>query len=153
VAIVTNPDTIEMLARRVRRWVAVEDLLFETLGEWARQFPEPEPRRVFGTWCHRHAWHAELWRDRLPAVDGLTGRDDVEAWIAPLRAALADVSSSAEAVAALGESVLPAVEAAIAEHRDAIDPVLDGPTARILDLVAADLTVEFVAVSAATSTA
>ncbi len=23
------------------------------------------------TWCHRHAWHAELWRDRLPVVDAL----------------------------------------------------------------------------------
>ena len=27
----------------------------------------------------------------------------------------------------------------MAEHRDAIDPLLDGPTARILDLVGADL--------------
>ena len=98
---------------------------------------------MFGTWCHRHAWHAELWRDRLPSVVALNGEgDDVEAWIRPLRTALADVSTSEEAIAAFRESVLPALEAAVAEHRDAIDPLLDGPTARVLDLVAADLAAE-----------
>jgi hypothetical protein len=100
---------------------------------------------LFGTWCHRHAWHAELWRDRLPAIAIDGEGDDVEGWIAPVRAALADVNRSAEALAALRESVLPALEAAVAEHRDAIDPLLDGPTARVLDLVGADLTAERVA--------
>ena len=53
-----------------------------------------------------------------------------------------DVSTSEEAIAALRESVLPALEAAVTEHRDAIDPLLDGPTARVLDLVGADLAAE-----------
>jgi hypothetical protein len=98
---------------------------------------------MLATWCHRHAWHAELWRDRLPTVERLDGDgDDVEAWIAPLRAALLDVNTSAEAIAALRESVLPALEAAVTEHRDAVDPRLDGPTARVLDLVGADLAEE-----------
>jgi hypothetical protein len=34
------------------------------------------------------------------------------------------------------------VDEALAEHRAAIDPLLDGPTARVLDLVAADLAAE-----------
>ena len=55
---------------------------------------------------------------------------------------MADVATSAEALAALRESVLPALDGAVDEHRDAIDPLLDGPTARVLDLVAADLTAE-----------
>ena len=38
--------------------------------------------------------------------------------------------------------VLPALEDAVTEHREAIDPLLDGPTARVLDLVAADLAAE-----------
>ncbi len=50
--------------------------------------------------------------------------------------------TSEEAIAALRESVLPALEAAVTEHRDAIDPLLDGPTARVLDLVGADLAAE-----------
>jgi hypothetical protein len=136
-------QTLEELGRRARRWIAVEDLLFETLGRWARELPEPAVKRMLATWCHRHAWHAQLWRDRLPTVERLAGDgDDVEAWIAPLRAALLDVNTSAEAIAALSVSVLPALEAAVTEHRDAIDSVLDGPTARVLDLVGADLTEE-----------
>ena len=136
-------DTLADLGRRVRRWIAVEDLLFETLGQWARELPEPAVKRVMATWCHRHAWHADLWRDRLPVVDSLAAPDDdVAAWIAPLRGALGDVQTSDEAIAALRESVLPALEAAVIEHRDAIDPLLDGPTARILDLVSADLAAE-----------
>ncbi len=138
-----NPDTIDDLGRRARRWIAVEELLFETLGRWARELPDPAVKRLFGTWCHRHAWHAELWRDRLPSVVALNGEgDDVEAWIRPLRTALADVGTSDEATAVMRDSVLTALEAAVAEHRDAIDPLLDGPTARVLDLVAADLTAE-----------
>ena len=83
-------DTLDDLGRRCRRWIAVEDLLFETLGRWARVLPEPTIKQVMATWCHRHAWHAEVWRDRLPTVDALAdASDDVEAWIAPLRACLA----------------------------------------------------------------
>ena len=136
-------DTIEDLSRRVRRWIAVDELLFETLGRWARELPEPDVKRVMATWCHRHAWHAELWRERLPSVDTVADPDDdVDAWIEPLRVALLDVNTSEEAIAALRESVLPALEAALTEHRDAIDPLLDGPTARVLDLLGADLAAE-----------
>ena len=140
--------TIDELARWARRWIAVEELLFETLGRWTRELPEPAVKRVMATWCHRHAWHAELWRERLPSIDGLDGDgDDVDAWIAPMGAALQDVRTSEEAIAALRESVLPALEAAVSEHRDAIDPLLDGPTARVLDLVGADLATEAAALS------
>jgi hypothetical protein len=139
----TSRDTIDQLARRVRRWIAVEELLFETLGRWARQLSEPALKRMLATWCHRHAWHAELWRQRMPALDALDGdADDVDAWAAPLRSALQDVRTSEEVIAALRESVLPALEAAVAEHREAIEPVLDGPTGRVLDLVGADLAAE-----------
>jgi hypothetical protein len=136
-------DLLDDLARRARRWIAVEELLFETLGRWSRELPgTPAARRAFGTWCGHHAWHTELWRERLPEVSGDGADDDVEAWIAPLRAALADVATGEEAVAALTESVLPALDAAVVEHRDAVDSLLDSPTARVLVLVAADLTSE-----------
>jgi hypothetical protein len=140
--------TVDELGRRVRRWIAVEELLFETLGRWARELPDPTVKRLCGTWCHRHAWHAELWRDRLPTVvAGADPDDDVEAWLTPLRTALTDVGTSDEALAALRESLLPALEDAAAEHREAIDPLLDGPTARVLDLVSADLAAEAAALS------
>jgi hypothetical protein len=138
-----SPDLLEDLGRRARRWIAIEELLFETLGRWARQLAHPAVQRLVGTWCHRHAWHAELWRSRLPAIDAASGDDDdVDAWIAPLRSAMNGVTTADEAIAVLGHSVLPALSEAVAEHRGAIDPLLDGPTARILDIVAADLSAE-----------
>jgi hypothetical protein len=147
-------DLLADLGRRARRWIAIEELLFETLGGWARRLSDPAAQRVFGAWCHRHAWHAELWRSRLPTIDAAGGADDdVDAWIAPLRSAINGVTTADEAIAALRHSVLPALQEAVAEHRDAIDPLLDGPTARILDLVGADLDAEHADVSAAMSAA
>jgi hypothetical protein len=52
---------------------------------------------------------------------------------------LAGVNSTPDAINALSAPILRALEDAAAEHRDAIDGRLDGPTARVLDLVAADI--------------
>lgn len=145
----SGPDTIDGLAARASRWVALEELLFETLGEWARSVPEPAVKRALATWCHRHAWHADLWRARLPHIpartDALDHTADVAAWIAPLQRVLADpdtATSTAAKLEILVGPVLDAMQSAVDEHRAAIDDRLDGPTARILDLVDADLTAE-----------
>lgn len=167
-----GPDSIDDLADRVRRWIAVEALLFETLGRWAQDAPEPSAKRVFATWCHRHAWHAELWRTRLPAIGGRLrapgaaddrrgGRADgtagdagggvhpeaavVDVWLGPLRRVLTDPATATTTEAKrsfLAGAVLGAVSDAIDEHRRAIDHRLDGPTARLLDLVEADVNAE-----------
>jgi hypothetical protein len=135
-------DTLQDLDRRARRWIAVEELLFTTLGRWARELADPAAQRTFGTWCHRHAWHAELWRARLPAVGVGSAEGADDSWVSSLRGSVDSVSSAADAIRVLRETVLPALEDAVAEHRDAIDPLLDGPSARVLDLVAADLAAE-----------
>ncbi len=132
-------ETIDDLTTRVRRWVGLEELLFETLGRWARELPEPPVKRVMATWCHRHAWHAELWRGRLPVIPNHHADDEGDTWLNPLRDSLARVGSTGDAIAVLFGPVLQALEDAVNEHRDAIDPRVDGPTARILDLVSADL--------------
>jgi len=132
-------DTIDDLARRVHRWIAIEGLLFETLGRWTRELPEPAVKRTMATWCHRHAWHADLWRSRLPAIPHHEVAPDGETWLAPLRSAMGNVNTAAEALAVLSGPVLEALEDAAAQHRAAIDVRLDGPTARVLDLVDTDL--------------
>jgi hypothetical protein len=133
----------------------LEDLLFETLGAWARSVTEPPVKRLLATWCHRHAWHAELWRARLPHIpartDGPDHTADVAAWIAPLERVLSDpetATTTTAKLAVMADSLLTAMQSAIDEHRAAIDERLDGPTARILDLVNADLTAERRAVDA-----
>jgi hypothetical protein len=146
---VTGSPTIDDVAARASRWIALEELLFETLGAWTRSVSEPPVKRVLATWCHRHAWHADLWRARLPAIPGRTDGPDhtagVADWIAPLQRVLADpntAGTTAAKLAILAGPVLDAMHSALEEHHAIIDARLDGPTARVLDLVSADLTAE-----------
>lgn len=44
--------------------------LFHELGAWATSDGDAAQRRWFATACHRHAWHAELWGQRAPAIPG-----------------------------------------------------------------------------------
>jgi hypothetical protein len=46
----------------------VETRLFEMLGSWVATVPEPGAKVVLARHAHHHAWHAELWRERLPRV-------------------------------------------------------------------------------------
>jgi len=143
-------DTIDDLVNRAQRWIALEVLLFETLGAWVGVVPEPAAKRTLATWCHRHAWHADLWRARLPALAGQPGAgpdgdDDVASWLNPLHRALGELGPTTTTGARLAivvDPVLLAVRSALDEHRAAIDPRLDGPTTRVLDLVTADVDAE-----------
>lgn len=135
----TVSATIDDLERDARRWIAVETMLFEELGRLARSPDLPVAARTpAATWCHRHAWHAELWEARIPVIphrefavdDGLGFVEETRALI------VADPS-------VLVTMVLPSLAAEhVAGHRRRIDRRVDGPTARILDLVAADYAAE-----------
>lgn len=142
--------TIDELAADVGRRIALETMLFEELGRLARDNSLPaRSRRVLATWCHRHAWHAELWRERLPVIPHreVPGPRDLES----VESARASITSDASA---LVDAVLPAMLSEhVGVHRDAVDARLDGPTARILSLVAADLTAEIDELSVALATA
>lgn len=41
---------------------------FQVLGERVRDERDPRLQRLLATAAHRHAWHAELWAARRPAV-------------------------------------------------------------------------------------
>jgi hypothetical protein len=131
-------STIDELWWDCRCWITLETMLFETLGAAARSAQTPTPaRRVLGAWSNRHGWHADLWRQREPVIPHHEfATDDDLSWVDSTRSALdADL-------AALVDPVLTTMQDHVAEHRSRIDPLLDGSTARILDLVAADLVTE-----------
>ena len=48
--------TFSRLARRLGAWATGDDDVPDDL------------RRLFATMSHRHTWHAELWRNRIPAI-------------------------------------------------------------------------------------
>src|SRR3954453_12614918 len=60
--------TVEETARRVGNYKWTEMRLFEVLGGWVATVPELDVKMVLGRHTYHHAWHAELWHNRLPEL-------------------------------------------------------------------------------------
>ena len=84
-------DSIERLSASsscATAWIAVEELLFETLGGWARRAADPAVKRLFGDVVPPSRLARRLWRERLPAIDASTATTTTStAGSPPLRAA------------------------------------------------------------------
>lgn len=102
---------------------------FVVLGERVRVETDPELQRLLATASHRHAWHAELWAQRRPAIPHDAARP------AP-QPALPDVGD--DLVAAYRRH-LTVRRSFLVGLRAGADPDLDPSTHRLIDLVDADL--------------
>jgi hypothetical protein len=143
-------ETIEESGRRIGQRAWVEARLFETLGAWSAAVADPRARARLAAQSHHHAWHAELWRDLLPALPHLPATDLVapsegdSEMIAGLAALDADedgtVPDDAVRLAAVYEQAMPRLRADYEDHLAHATPVTDGPTIRALRLIISDLT-------------
>jgi hypothetical protein len=123
----------------------LEEATFALLGGWVPTVPEPAARALLAEQSLHHAWHASLWRDRVPVAAGLV---PAEGDGAP--AALDDLLAITGSVAAAG--LEGTVERLAAAHLVLADPRLaayralldgasaasDGPVVRALELILAD---------------
>ena len=143
------------------RWI--EQALYELLGSWVTDVPLPGVQVLLDAQSTRHAWHAELWADRLPVLAGV----DPEALTAPpepARAVLATLAGigppagvpgwswapanddgsaigppgALPRLAGLYRVVLPRLVVSYGRHLAAASPVADGPVIRALRLILAD---------------
>ncbi len=140
------------------RWI--ETALYETLGMWVRDLPVAAVQVHLDAQSMRHAWHAELWGDRLPVLSGVDP-DQLTQPSAPasaLFAALdgavapavgpgstwsvpdepADRPGALPRLAGLYRVVLPRLVTSYTRHLQATAPVADGPLRRALRLVLRD---------------
>lgn len=129
-------------ARRAGRAVWVEQLMFEVLGRWVAVTPEPHVKQRFAVECHRHAWHAELWRERLPELEE-TPPDHMTAHPGAAMAEFADALDAdgldtLERLVGVARVLLPHCISAYSHQLHNTSRVTDAPTARVLDLVVAD---------------
>ena len=121
------------------RWT--EHQLFELLGAWVRREPSDEARLLFDLHSQQHAWHAQLFAERLPVLDGVD-RDAL--CVAPS----ADVERVMELVGATegtllrlvgaGRLVLPRLVGSYTLHLQRAAAVADAPLVRALRLVLRD---------------
>lgn len=131
------------------RWV--ERRLFEVTGSWAPAAPAPAAKVLLDSLSLEHAWHGELWADRLPVLDGA----DHEALTQPtptlveLFDALVEPDAGNRPItegdqlwvarlAGLFRVVLPRLLAGYRRHLSTTTPATDGPTIRALRLVMSD---------------
>jgi len=124
-------------AHRLRGWAWIERRLFEVVGRWATDTPEPDIARWLATAAHHHAWRADLWDERVPVLH------DVEAAAPPAGwAALLDGSPATTVLRldTLAEVALPALLAEYEEALAGASEVADGPLARGLRLAIPDAT-------------
>lgn len=131
-------------ARRLGHYAWIEERLFEVLGGWVQETAEPDVKLHLATHGPRHAWHAQLWRERFPSVHEL----DVDHAVAPpgdalvsFVAALAEPTGGAltiEKLVGVHRVAIPHLIATYTRHQVEAAPVADGPVLRALGFVVAD---------------
>ena len=119
----------------------LEERLFETLGGWVPDVAEAKVKVHLAACSHHHAWHAALWRERLPELREMVA----EGFVAPPGAresafvdALAAASTTVEKLVGVYRVALPRQFGVYTRHRAEASAITDGPTIRALDLVLAD---------------
>lgn len=111
------------------RRAAIDLGWFEMLGMWATDEPAGADQQTWAVAGHRHAWHAELWSGRRPTIP----HDAEHPSPRPL-----PVEATGDRRTAY-RSHLGHTRAELARIRAAVDATLDPATARVVDLVDADL--------------
>lgn len=120
---------VAALCARMR---AVELDLFERLGGWVTDTPPGADQRRWAMLCHRHAWHADLWARRAPAIRAF----DLEAAVAAERGHLPEPAADR---AAWYAEIVAGLTTELDAAADRVDAELDPSTARTIALVRADL--------------
>jgi len=136
---------LEAQGRVIGAYQWIERRLFEVLGGWVATEPVAEARLLFDVYSQQHAWHAELWAERLPVLDGLdpaTLTQPPSAEVDRLLALLAGKAPTAGGtllrLVGLARVVFPRLIAGYGLHLRRAAPVADAPVVRSLRLVVRD---------------
>ncbi len=70
--------SLQALARLAGGYQWVERRLFEVLGAWVESEPSAEAKLLYDVYSQQHAWHADLFAERLP-VSGVLVADSSDA--------------------------------------------------------------------------
>jgi hypothetical protein len=135
--------TLERSAGLVGGYCWMERRLFALTGAWANRAGTAASLQVhFDVMSAQHAWHAELFFDRLPVLDWVDRPSLVVAPSPGVRQLFSDLDDPAMAPAVrlgvLATVVLPRLVATYDRHLGYARPVADQPVMRALGLVLAD---------------
>jgi hypothetical protein len=140
---------LEAQARVIGSYQWIERRLFEVLGGWVTSEPVDEAQLVFDIYSRQHAWHAELWAERLPVLDSMDPATltlppcvEVDRLLGMLAGGVPGQPAAAGGtllrLVSLARVVFPRLIAGYGLHLRRAAPVADGPVVRSLRLVVRD---------------
>jgi hypothetical protein len=120
------------------RWIEVR--LMETLARWVPTTPETEVKLAFGAHIWDLAQHADSLGKRthelrMPLQHSLDPSSDYVAFLGDLAATV----ETDKRVAGFYDCALPGLERRFRDYMGQVDPLLDGPTVRILERILFDM--------------
>jgi len=121
------------------RWI--ESTLYAMTGRWVVDMPVASAQVLLDSQSMHHAWHAELWAERLPVVAGLDpdALTRPSAAVAAVFEVLGDPGVGAlPRLAGLYRVVIPRLVTTYTRHLGLLATVADRPVRRALDLVLRD---------------
>jgi hypothetical protein len=117
----------------------VQVTLMETLSAWVPSTPEMEAKLLFGAHIWDVAQHADILGKRthelrLPLQHSRRPADDY----VRLLSDLTSFTATDQRIAAFYDAILPGLGARYREYLERTDPLMDGPTVRIVERILVD---------------
>ncbi len=134
---------------RIVHYKWVEQQLSAALGGWVATIPELDVKAMLGPHCYQHAWHADLWRQRLPEL-----REANEHRAEPANEAFAefmtelmspdDPDATVEKLVGVYRVLVPHLLAVYSFHQRVTSDIVDAPTVRSLKFMIDDDVEQFI---------
>jgi hypothetical protein len=149
--------TLDGLGRFAGACAWIERRLFEVVGGWVPTEAVPEAQVMFDVYSQQHAWHADLFSERVPALDSVDPTTLIVAPGAEVDQMFSSLAGGAGVQAAggtllrlvgLGRVVLPRLVVGHAVALRRASAVSEAPLRRCLRLVLRDETEQWQAVEA-----
>jgi hypothetical protein len=134
--VATSGLTLDDSARLLSHATWLERRLFEVLGAWAADTPEPAVKLAWARWSRLHAEHAALLEHLRPATrdHDVAQRGPLDAgWRTQVARMLAATTTTARLDRLL--EVLDGARTGYEQHLAAMRPVRDAPVQRVLRVI------------------
>lgn len=136
--------TVEQSVERIVSYRWAQQQISAALGGWVATIPELDVKAMLGPHCYQHAWHADLWRQRLPELKEADenraepANDAFAAFMAKLTSP-DDGDQTIEKLVGVYRVVVPHLLATYTFHRHVTSDIVDAPTVRLLGFMLQDL--------------
>jgi hypothetical protein len=136
--------TVEESVERIVNYRWAQQHVSAALGGWVATIPELDVKSMLGPHCYQHAWHADLWRLRLPELkeaneDRAEPPNDAFVTFMDELTSPEEGDQTIEKLVGIYRVMVPHLLAVYTFHQKVTSDIVDAPTVRILGFMLADL--------------